>query len=100
MRLSPVALASLATAAFDVEAEASRLVPALARFRQHGVQIANQRKKPGIGGGIRPRRAPDGRLVDADHLVDQLDALDRLVRAGLLVRAVDFPSPGCGKESR
>ena len=47
--------------------------------------------RPGIGGGIRARRAADGRLVDANHLVDQLDAFDGLVRARFLVRAVDLP---------
>jgi hypothetical protein len=85
--LEPVALARLAAAALHVEAEAPRLVAALARFRQHGVEIADGREQAGVGGGIGARRAADGRLVDADHLVDIRDALDGIVRARLLVRA-------------
>ena len=48
--LQPVALAGFAAAALHVEAEASRFVAALARFRQHGVEIANQREQAGVSG--------------------------------------------------
>jgi hypothetical protein len=84
-----VALAGLAAAAGDVEAEAAGLVAALARLGQHGEQVADGREDLGVGGGIGARRAADGRLVDADDLVDLLGAGERLVRAGLLARAVD-----------
>ncbi len=82
------ALAGFATSAGDVEGESSRLVAALARFRQHGVEIANLGEDSGVGRGIRARRAADRRLVDANDLVDILRAGDRLVRAGLFARAV------------
>ena len=74
--LQPVALAGFAAPALHVEAEAAGLVAALARFRQHGVEIANGREQPGVGGGIRARRAADGRLIDSITLSMMLDALD------------------------
>ena len=85
-----VALARLAAASLHVEAETPRLVAPLARFRQHGVEIAYGREEAGVGGRIRARRAADGRLVDADYLVDIRDSVNAIVRAGFLVRAVDF----------
>ncbi len=83
-----VALAGFAAPAFHVEAEASRFVAALARFRQHGVEVADRREHAGVGGGIRARRAPDGRLIDVDDFIDVLRAGNGLVRAGLFPRAV------------
>jgi nucleotidyltransferase AbiEii toxin of type IV toxin-antitoxin system len=50
------ALASLAASAGNVEGKASRLVAALARFRQHRVEIAYLREYSGIGRRIRARR--------------------------------------------
>ena len=47
-------------------------------------------KRPGIGGGVGARRAADGGLVNADHFVEKVDALDGIVRAGLFVRTVDL----------
>ncbi len=65
-----VALAGFAAAALHVEAEAAGLVAAFARFGQHGEEIANGREDSGVGGGIRARRAADGRLIDLDDFVD------------------------------
>ena len=49
--------------------------------------------------GLRARRAADRRLVDGDHLVEVLQALDPLVRAGLAHRRRSgrgaAPRPGC-----
>ena len=90
MRFEPVALAGFAAAALHVEAEAAGLVAALARFRQHGVEIADGREEAGVGGGIRARRAADGGLIDLDHFIDVLEAFDGIVRAGLVVRPVDL----------
>ena len=84
-----VALAGFAAASGDVEAEAARLVAALARLGQHGEEIADGREDLGVGGGIGARRAADGRLVDADDFVDLLGAGEGVVRAGLFARAVD-----------
>ena len=88
--LQPVALARLAAPAFHVETEAARLVAPLARFRQHRIEIPNRREQARIRGGIRARRAPDGRLIDADHFVHELHALDRRELAGILARPVNL----------
>ncbi len=84
-----VALAGLAAAAGDVEAEAAGLVAALARLGQHGEKVADGREDLRVGGRVGARRAADGRLVDADNLVDLLGAGEGFVRAGFLARAVD-----------
>ena len=83
------ALARLAAAALDVEAEAPRLVAAQPRLGHGGKQLAQRRPQPGVGCRVRARRAADRRLVDLDHLVDQVDPLDPVVLAGRLARAPD-----------
>ena len=40
--------------------------------------------------GVRARRAPDRRLIDVDDLVEVLDAGDRLVQPGRMLRPVDL----------
>ena len=77
-----VALAGLAAAALDVEREAARLVAAHLRVGRQRVQLADVREEVGVRGRVRARRAADRALVDLDHLVEHVDALDRLVRAG------------------
>ena len=98
--LQPVALAGFAAAALHVEAEAAGLVAALARFRQHGVEIADGREDAGVGGGIGARRAADGRLIDLDYFVDVLQAFDGIVlrRACRAIRR--FPWPARDREYR
>ena len=76
-----VALARLAAAALDVEREASRLEAARLRVRHHREQIADEGEQAGVGRRIRSRRPADRRLIDLDHLVDELDAFDPVVRA-------------------
>ena len=44
----------------------------------------------GVGRRIRSRRAADRRLIDLDHLVDQVDAFDLVVRAGLVGGAIEL----------
>ena len=46
-----------------------------------GEELADVVEHAGVGGWIRPRGAPDGGLVDVDHLVEELDALDLAVPA-------------------
>ena len=65
-------------------------VAALARFGQHGEQLADGSEDAGVGGRIRTRRAADGRLIDLDDLVDLLGAFDFAERAGALHRAVQL----------
>ncbi len=86
----PVTLAGFAAPAFHVEAEAPRFVAALARFRQHGVQIADGREQPRISSGIGARSAANGRLVDANHLVQLAHAFDLRKLARQIVRPVDL----------
>src|SRR4029077_12426979 len=74
-----LALASFATSAGNVEGKTSRLVTALTRLRQHGIEIANCREHAGIGCRVRARGAADGRLVDANNFVDVLRAHNRLM---------------------
>ena len=69
-----VALARLAAAALHVETESPGLISALARFRQHGVQLANRRENTRVRRRIRTRRAPDRRLINLYDLVDVLGA--------------------------
>src|SRR5688572_21779069 len=65
-----VTLARLAASAFHVEAEATRVVTAGARFRHLGEQLAQRTKQPCVGRRVRSRRASDGTLVDVDDPVD------------------------------
>src|SRR5208283_496335 len=81
-------LAGFATPAFHVEAEAPGTVTPLARFRQHGEKFADGREDAGVGGGIRARRAANGRLIDLDDFVDVLNAKKHAVRTGRLHGAV------------
>ena len=69
-----VALARLAAAALDVEAEAARLVAAHLRLGRLGEHLADLVEDAGVGGRVGARRAADGGLVDLDDLVDVLDA--------------------------
>src|SRR5690606_13581831 len=73
-----ITLASFTAPAFDVEREAAWFVAAGARIGQSRIQLPEVSEDPSIGGGVRARRAPDGRLIDADDLVDVLQALDRV----------------------
>src|ERR1022692_3624017 len=88
--LQTIALAGFAAAAFHIEAEAAGFVAALARFGQHGVEIANGRENTGVGGRIRSGSAADGRLVDLDNFVDMFQTFDGIMLAGIVVGAVDF----------
>ena len=84
-----VALAGLAAPALDVEGEAARLVAARLGLGQAREPVADRREGAGVGGRVGARRAADRRLVDVDDLVEVLQALDAVVRAGMLARAVE-----------
>ena len=60
------------------------------RFGQHRKQLADEGEQPGVGCRIRSRRASDRRLIDLDDFVDVLDALDAVVRAGLVAGAIQL----------
>ena len=84
-----VALAGLAPPAFHVEREAARPESAGPRVGHHREQIADEREQPGIGRRVRARRSSDRRLIDLDDLVDELDAVDAIVGAGLVAGAIE-----------
>ena len=84
------ALAGFAASALHVEAEAAGLVSALARFGQHGEEVADGGEDSGVGGGVGARRAADGRLIDLDNFVELLSAVDGFVCAGFFAAAVEF----------
>ena len=89
-----VALARLAAAAADVEAEPPRLVSPRLRLGQLRVKPADFVEDLDVRGGIGPRRAPDRRLVDGDHLVEVLQAVDPPVVAGIAEAAVQVAPQG------
>src|SRR6266508_5374936 len=85
-----VALAGFAAPALDVEGEAAGLVAARLRLRQAREPFADRGEFAGIGRRIAARRAADRRLVDVDHLVEMLEALDAVVRGRGLGGAVEL----------
>src|SRR5258707_9479120 len=89
-----IALAGFAAAAFDVEAETAGAIAAFARFGEHGEQLAYGGEDAGVGGGIGARSAADGGLVDLDDFVDLIAADDFAMRAGRLLRAIEFLREG------
>ena len=83
------ALAGLAPAALDIEAEPSRAIAAHLGVLCVGKQAANVPEYTGIGGRVGARGAPDGRLVNADDLIDPLHALNLLALAGAAAGTVE-----------
>jgi hypothetical protein len=88
-----VALAFLATAALDVEAEAAGLVAADFGRGQFGEEIADLVEHAGVGGRIAARGAANGGLVNDDDLVQGFEAANEPVPA----RAVPWSRRTCGK---
>ena len=93
-------LAGFAAPAVDVEREAPRLVAADLALGQFGEQVADLVEQAGVGAGVGARRAPDGRLVDVDDLVEVLQPFDAVVLARVGVRAVQARAPGPCRGSR
>ena len=77
-----VALAMLATTAFDVERETTSFVAAELGLGLGGVETADSSKDTSVGGGVATRGATDGGLVDDDDFVEIFDAVDVVVEAG------------------
>ena len=90
----PVALALLAASAGHVEAETPRRVAAQLGLGKLGEQRADQVEHAGEGGRVRRGRLPQRLLIDADHLVDQLQAADGVVGAGEGLGAVQRAGQG------
>ena len=85
-----VAGAGLAAAALDVEGEPARQVAADLRLGGFGEELADVVKDTRVGGRVGPRGPADRALVDVDHLVEVLEALDRLVPPRHLLGAVEL----------
>jgi hypothetical protein len=94
----PVAAAGLAPPALDVEGEPAGLVPADLGLLRAGVELADVVEHPGVGRRVGARRPPDRRLVDDDHLVDVVEAVDALVPARQLPGAVDVAHQRTGED--
>ena len=73
--------ARLAPPAPHVEREPAGQVAAHLGLVGLAEELADVVEQPGVGGRVRARRAPDGRLVDGHDLVDVLHAVDGLVLA-------------------
>src|ERR1700722_13155372 len=84
----PFPLASFASSTSNVERKSSGLVSSLARFGEHGVDIADPRKNSRKGSRIRSRRPPNRRLIDANHFVDQFRSGYRFVLSRLFTRTI------------
>ena len=80
----------LAAAALDIERETARAVAARLGIRRLGEQIADVVEHTRVGCRIGARRAPDGRLVNVDDLIQILDADELVMRAGTSLRAVQL----------
>src|SRR5690606_35433607 len=89
-----VALARLAAPALDVEGEAAGFIAARLRFGKSGKPVADRREGAGIGRGIGARRPPDRGLVDIDDLVEPFDALNSVVRPGVVAVVVELLGDG------
>src|SRR5690606_27179022 len=83
-----VALARLAAAALDVEAEAAGFVAARPGFGHACKDLANRREQARIGARIGARRAADGTLIDIDDPIDVLQPFDAIARCRIGGRIV------------
>ena len=83
-----VALASLATPALDIEAEAPGLVAACSGLRHARIDLADRTEEAGVGRRVAARRPADGCLVDDDDAIDMFDARQSLITARLILGPV------------
>src|SRR5205085_2543998 len=84
-QLDALALARLAPAALDVEAETRCAVAAQLGLAGLGEQFADVIEDADVGGRVAARRPADGRLIDLDDLVDLAGADQSIVRARAFV---------------
>ena len=96
--LDAVAGADLASAALDIEGEASGLVAAQLGVVGHREDLADEVEESGVGGGVRARRLADGALVDDNHLVHVLQPFDRLALADRLVLDAKMAVDGAAED--
>ena len=82
-----VALAGVAAAAFDVEAEMAGREVARAGLERLGEDGADLVERLDVRHRVRPRRAADRALVDEDHVVD-LAVAEHVVVVGSGLRGI------------
>ena len=87
-----VALTRLAAATRHVKAESPGRIAAELRLRQLGEELADQLERAGVGGGVARRRIAQRLLIDANDLVDMLQAFDFIVLTRHQRRAVQLAS--------
>ena len=83
-----ITLAYLATAAWNVEREASGVVTARLCLACGGEDIADVIERLDIRYGIRSRRAPDGTLIDQNNIANPLDSAFDKSRSGSRIASV------------
>ena len=83
-----IAFARFAASAFDVKTETPRLIAAHFCLLGLAKDLTDNVKNAGVGGRVRTRRSPDGRLVNIDDLIHQLQTFHRLVRSRTMFAAV------------
>ena len=71
-----VALAAFAATTLYVEAEAAGGVRMRARFRKQCKETTNFVEHFNVGGGVAAWGATDGFLIDGDHFVEMVNAVD------------------------
>ena len=71
-----VALTRLAAAALHVERKPAGPEAASLGIGHHREEIPDEGEQPGVRRRIAARRAPDWRLIDLNHFVDEVDTLD------------------------
>ena len=74
-------MAGLTAPTLDIERKSPRLVAACAGVGKPRKYLTQVRKNAGVGCRVRARRAPDRRLVDADHFVDLIEAFNAFARS-------------------
>ena len=84
-----VALTGLTATACHVKREATWAIAPLTCGIGLGHQLAYVGEHTGIGGRVRPGRAPNGRLVHVDDLVNQLHAHHLIAGGGFVTGAVE-----------
>ena len=94
MAITPSPLARLAPPAFDIEREPARAESARLGLRQHREQVTDEREETSVSRWIRAWCASDRRLIDLDHLVEKVDAVDGRVRPRLVGRPIEHPREG------
>ena len=89
-----IALTGLAASATHVKGEPSDLIPAGAGLGGACKEFANRGKESGVGSGIGAGGAADWALININHFIKLLQALDSVMRRRLLPARMQVPCHG------